>query len=106
MKKIVLGSLLCALVAVPVLAHATNTWTGWWRHEANAEACMSGAAAAYAVSHLTQVSINQGSHIVTGHAGEYVVVSICVDQVSTLSVSGPSEAVAHSVYDRIRGAWH
>jgi hypothetical protein len=99
-------TLALALLAVPALAHATNAWTGWWRHLDNAEACLRGASTAFATAQLTRIRVNSQTSVVSGFAGEYVANAICIDQSSTLTVAGPSEAVTHSLYDRIKNSWH
>ncbi len=99
-------TLALALLAVPALAHATNAWTGWWRHQDNAEACLRGASTAFATAQLTRIRVNSQTSVVSGFAGEYVANAICIDQSSTLTVAGPSEAVTHSLYDRIKNSWH
>jgi hypothetical protein len=99
-------TLALALLAVPALAHATNAWTGWWRHQDNAEACLRGASTAFATAQLTRIRVNPQTSVVSGFAGEYVANAICIDQSSTLTVAGPSEAVTHSLYDRIKNSWH
>lgn len=98
-------ALALALLAVPALAHATNAWTGWWRHQANAEACMQGASAAFATAQFTRIRVNNQTSVVSGFAGEYVANAICIDQSATLTVAGPNEAVTHALYDRIKNSW-
>jgi len=95
-----------AVVAAPALASATGAWTGWWRHEANHDACLQGASAAFAVAQFTRIRVNNQTSVVSGFAGEYVANAICIDQTATLTVAGPNEAVTHSLYDRIKNSWH
>lgn len=99
-------ALALCLLLLPALANATNAWTGWWRHQDNAELCMRGASTAFATAQLTRIRVNTQTSVVSGFAGEYVANAICIDQSSTLTVAGPSEAVTHSLYDRIKNSWH
>jgi hypothetical protein len=99
-------ALALCLLAVPALAHATNAWTGWWRHQDTADACLRGASTAFATAQLTRIRVNAQTSVVSGFAGDYVANAICIDQSSTLTVAGPSEAVTHSLYDRIKNSWH
>ena len=98
-------ALALCLLAVPALAHATNAWTGWWRHQDTADACLRGASTAFATAQLTRIRVNAQTSVVSGFAGDYVANAICIDQSSTLTVAGPSEAVTHSIYDRIKNSW-
>lgn len=99
-------ALALCLLTVPALAHATNAWTGWWRHQDNAELCLRGASSAFATAQFTRIRVNAQTSVVSGFAGEYVANAICIDQSSTLTVAGPSEAVTHALYDRIKNSWH
>lgn len=94
-----------ALVAAPTLASATNAWTGWWRHRADSRACLQGASAAMTGAGLNRIRMNNTTSVVSGFAGDYVANAICIDQTATLTVSGPVEAVTHSLYDQIKNAW-
>jgi hypothetical protein len=100
-------SLALLLGTIPAAsASASQAWWTWWRHSATPEGCVSDAQAAFAVAGLTGVSTSTSSSAVSGHAGEYVAIAMCVDQVATLTVAGPEEATARALHDRVRGAWH
>lgn len=105
MNRIVAACALALALAIPCSTFATESYVAWWRHSANSEACISGAQSAMAVAGMTDVHRLQDLPFVSGRAGEYVAVASCIDQVATLTVSGPTEPVAQSLLERIRASW-
>jgi hypothetical protein len=105
MKRSLFSVVLALAVLVPSSAFATEVWSGWWRHSATPDACLRGASAAFTTAQLTAVYINNQTSMVSGRTPEYTAIATCIDNVAVLTVTGPNEQVAQSLYQRIQGTW-